>query len=190
MDLYFWNGECLWPAFPKELKKLEIDPRDFIDHTAPKPVFITDVMFNPPATIVFWSDDTKTVVKTQCGDIYDPEKGLAMAISKKFFGNTGRYYKEFTKWVPYDDPNLEPGGNPGSFRTKKGEDPKGPIFSYIDLQYMWRRDHGRELPTSDGWPLEFEKSAMSNTIFVKYQDGLWKRYHVNIDGFEVKDGEG
>lgn len=59
---------------------------------------IKDVIFNPPATIVFWEDGTKTVVKDQ-GEGYDPEKGLAMAISKKALGNHGNYYKQFAKWV-------------------------------------------------------------------------------------------
>jgi hypothetical protein len=61
---------------------------------------IKDVIFNDPATIVFWSDRTKTVVKTQGGEEYDPEKGLAMAISKKALGNQGNYYEEFKKWIP------------------------------------------------------------------------------------------
>ena len=60
-----------------------------------KSITIKDVIFNDPATIVFWSDDTKTVVKCQEGDIFDKEKGLAMAISKKFFGNKGSYYETF-----------------------------------------------------------------------------------------------
>lgn len=60
---------------------------------------IKNVIFNDPATIVFWNDGTKTVVKCQDGDYYDAEKGLTMAISKKFFGNTGRYYNEIKKWV-------------------------------------------------------------------------------------------
>ena len=60
-----------------------------------KSITIKDVIFNDPATIVFWSDDTKTVVKCQDGDIFDKEKGLAMAISKKFFGNKGSYYETF-----------------------------------------------------------------------------------------------
>lgn len=59
---------------------------------------IKDVIFNDPATIVFWSDGTKTVVKCQDGDVFDKEKGLAMAISKKFFGNGGGYYKNFKKF--------------------------------------------------------------------------------------------
>lgn len=66
-------------------------------------IYIKKVVFNPPATIVFWRDGSKTVVKTQDGDVFDPEKGLAMAISKKAFGNTGSYFKEFKKWLPKEN---------------------------------------------------------------------------------------
>lgn len=59
---------------------------------------IKDVLFNPPATIVFWEDGTKTVVKNQ-GEKFDPEKGLAMAIAKKTYGNNGSYYNVFKKHV-------------------------------------------------------------------------------------------
>lgn len=61
---------------------------------------IKKVIFNEPATIVFWSDGTKTVVKCGKDDIWDPEKGLAMAVTKKFFGNEGFYYDIFKKWIP------------------------------------------------------------------------------------------
>lgn len=57
------------------------------------------VIFNPPATIVFWSDGTKTVVKCSKNDIFDPEKGLAMAITKRAQGNCSNYYKEIRHWV-------------------------------------------------------------------------------------------
>ena len=69
--------------------------------------FIKKVIFNDPATIVFWSDGSKTVVKCQDGDIYDPEKGLAMAISKKALGNKGNYCNEFKKWLPEDEEEEE-----------------------------------------------------------------------------------
>lgn len=60
---------------------------------------IRKVIFNDPATIVFWEDGTKTVVK--CADeVFDPEKGLAMAISKKVYGNKGNYYNNFRKFLP------------------------------------------------------------------------------------------
>ena len=65
---------------------------------------VKKVIFNPPATIVYWFDGTKTVVKAQGGDIFDKEKGFAMACAKKFFGNRGNYYNEFRKhganWRP------------------------------------------------------------------------------------------
>lgn len=61
---------------------------------------IKDVIYNDPATIVFWMDGTKTVVKCGDYDIYDPEKGLAMAIAKKTLGNQGNYYETFKSWLP------------------------------------------------------------------------------------------
>lgn len=68
---------------------------------------IKKVIFNDPATIVLWTDESKTVVKCQDGDIYDPEKGLAMAISKKALGNKGNYCNEFKKWLPEDEEEEE-----------------------------------------------------------------------------------
>ncbi len=60
---------------------------------------IKDVIYNDPATIVFWEDGTKTVVKCK-NEKFDPEKGLAMAFSKKMLGNKGNYYNIFKKWLP------------------------------------------------------------------------------------------
>lgn len=60
---------------------------------------IKRVIFNPPATIVYWSDGSKTVVKCSEKDVFDPEKGLAMAIAKRCAGNTGAYYAEIRHWV-------------------------------------------------------------------------------------------
>lgn len=66
----------------------------------PKEKFhITKVIFNPPATIVYFSDGSKTVVKCGEHEIFDPEKGLAMAITKRCMGNQGRYFNEIKKWT-------------------------------------------------------------------------------------------
>ena len=66
---------------------------------------IERVIFNNPATIVFWSDGTKTVVKAS-GEKFDEEKGLAMAIAKKAMGNNSGYFDEFKKWLPIKDFDL------------------------------------------------------------------------------------
>ena len=70
---------------------------------------IERVIFNNPATIVFWSDGIKTVVKVN-GESFDKEKGLAMAIVKRLMGNNkGNYFNEIKKWVGEDyDPKKEP----------------------------------------------------------------------------------
>ena len=63
---------------------------------------IKKVIFNNPATIVIWEDGSKTIVKCGKNDIFDKEKGLAMCIAKKALGNNGKYYNEFSKWLPID----------------------------------------------------------------------------------------
>lgn len=56
---------------------------------------IRKVIFNGDCTIVLWKDQTKTIVRCQEMDDFDPEKGLAMAIVKRICGNTGAYYEIF-----------------------------------------------------------------------------------------------
>ncbi|MDY4815006.1 MAG: hypothetical protein SO274_05400 [Turicibacter bilis] len=49
---------------------------------------VREIRYNGPATIVFWEDNTKTVVKMQPDEAYyDPDKAFAMAVCKKLFGN-------------------------------------------------------------------------------------------------------
>lgn len=63
---------------------------------------IKKVIFKDPLTIVLWNNGDKTIVKCQERDIYDPEKGLAMAICKYTYGNKSRYNEIFKKWLPED----------------------------------------------------------------------------------------
>lgn len=65
---------------------------------------IKKVIFNPPATIVFWKDGSKTVVKAQ-GDVFNPETGLAMAISRHYLCDVcglERYDGVFNRYLPKD----------------------------------------------------------------------------------------
>lgn len=50
---------------------------------------IDKIIFNDPATIVYWIDGTKTVVKASEHDKFDKETGLAMALVKKFLETRG-----------------------------------------------------------------------------------------------------
>lgn len=60
---------------------------------------IKEVKFNGPATVVFWEDGTKTVVKCGPHDKIDYEKGLAMAITKRALGDNGHYYETIKKYA-------------------------------------------------------------------------------------------
>ena len=64
---------------------------------------IKKVIFNDPATIVFWKDGTKTIVKRQEGAEFDPEKGLAMAICRHYLCDIcglERYDGVFKRYMP------------------------------------------------------------------------------------------
>ncbi len=65
-----------------------------------KAVYATKIVVNKPATIVLWSDNTKTVVKCGPDDTFDPEKGVALCFMKKFLGNSGNYYNIFRGRTP------------------------------------------------------------------------------------------
>ena len=54
---------------------------------------IEKVIFNPPATIIFWKDGAKTVVKVRDDEDFDHEKGFAMAVAKKYFGTRYGWHK-------------------------------------------------------------------------------------------------
>lgn len=61
------------------------------------------VIFNSPATIVFWKDGSKTVASAH-NEAYDPEKGLAVCFAKKALGNgyegSTAFMKLVKKWLP------------------------------------------------------------------------------------------
>ena len=63
---------------------------------------IKKIIFNNPATIVYWEDGTKTVVKCGSGDTWDKEKGLAMCFVKKLLGNKGNFNEKIKKYVKED----------------------------------------------------------------------------------------
>lgn len=60
---------------------------------------IKKVIFHDPATIILWRDGTETVVKCGENDTYDREKGVAMAICKRLYGNKGNYNNIFKEWL-------------------------------------------------------------------------------------------
>ena len=64
---------------------------------------IKKVIFHDPATIVFWNDGTKTVVKCSKDDKYSKEAGLAFCIMKKLYGNEYIFHQIFKKYCKEED---------------------------------------------------------------------------------------
>ena len=49
-------------------------------------VYIKEVIYNNPATIILWSDGSKTTSKVDPLDVYNPEFGLLICVLKKLVG--------------------------------------------------------------------------------------------------------
>lgn len=95
-SFYYIDTDMMTKNFAHNIRK---------DENTMKPAMnpIEKVIFNGPATIVFWKDGTKTVVKYQDVDKADPEKGLAMAIAKHYLCDIcglKRYDGVFKKYLP------------------------------------------------------------------------------------------
>ena len=79
----------------RSMPGLEIDTRRQIFR--PSSLTATKVIFNPPATIVYWSDRTRTVVKCGENDTFNRETGLAMCYMKKALGNEPQKFHKAMK---------------------------------------------------------------------------------------------
>lgn len=118
-DNYFKTGYCVGrmeekfpvPMSSEEIKQkfelIDYFNRDFdflrkaftkVDNTEgivssfdDEPLEIEKVIFSGKATIVFWNNGEKSVVKCQKGDAYSQEEGLAMAICKMMYGNDNTF---------------------------------------------------------------------------------------------------
>lgn len=78
-----------------DLNTCRFKPRGIVDVLKGLPSLndstaIKEVIFHDPATIVYWEDGTKTVVKCQ-DEQFDKEKGLLAAIAKNVYGNNGNF---------------------------------------------------------------------------------------------------
>lgn len=97
---------------------------------------VKKIMHNGPATIVFWEDGTKTVVRLKEGDKYDPYAAFTAAVAKRLYGKNmkiseivGRYSKDLKK---IDIPEAPP-------RELSVEELKRPLISLATVYPKSRR---------------------------------------------------
>lgn len=63
---------------------------------------VEKIITNGPATIVFWNDRTKTIVKYDLCDEDDLYDAVANALAKKVFGSTSKFHRIIDKKVSYE----------------------------------------------------------------------------------------
>lgn len=86
-------GDILSRIEKLENEQKKEDPAPMAPTCKSEPLTIDHVVFSGPATIVFWKDGDKTVVKCTEGDEYSYEVGIAMATLKKIFGSSYSAYR-------------------------------------------------------------------------------------------------
>lgn len=65
-----------------------------------EPLKVHKIIFSDRYTIVFWTDNTKTIVKQSEEDDYDPYAAVAQAYVKKIFGSNSRFQKMVDHYLP------------------------------------------------------------------------------------------
>ena len=71
-------------------------------------LYIKQVIYKKPYTIVFWNDDTKTIAKTFEGDQYNCETGLLICVMKKLYGRDA-IVDLMKDWVPNNQEEIADG---------------------------------------------------------------------------------
>lgn len=64
---------------------------------------VKKIIYSYPATIVFWEDGTKTIVKCSQDDEYSEYYGFLAALAKKVYGNPTRVRKIIERYADIDD---------------------------------------------------------------------------------------
>ena len=78
------------------------DSFSFVDVTVKR------IIFNDPATVVFWADGTKTIVKAREGDEFNPYYGFLAALAKKIYGSNTKVQSIVNKWAGKEEEELTP----------------------------------------------------------------------------------
>lgn len=118
LETYASSNKNVKPKESKETKKpiVKVEPKKVAtptfyskrNETKFTPLYmprIREVMFNDPATICWFEDNSKTVAVAGHGDKYDKETGLAICMLKRVLGN--KEYRRIMDKCCYHNINKE-----------------------------------------------------------------------------------
>lgn len=129
----------------------------------PVVISIVDVIYNKPATIVKWSDGTKTVVVCEKGDTYSRETGLALCINKKIMGNK-MFRAVFEKWCPEIKEPAKPKKQPAA---KKKTSVAKPAAKKTATKSTAKKTAVKKTTTKTATKAAVEKTTADKTAEVK-----------------------
>ena len=89
---------------------IDLDKKEEKKHQ-PKPdskYIPKQIIFNAPATIVFWKDGTKTVVKCMEDEDFNPYYGFVAALAKKIFVTNSEVNRIVKKYSEVEEKTSEP----------------------------------------------------------------------------------
>lgn len=110
-DLSDLKDATFYALLSNDKKEVIREIKNMTELGTSKEIRIRKVIFSGPATIVFWNDGSKTVVKCTKGDHLNYEMGIAMCTLKKLFGDSYLdFKKDLKKWAPEE--KKEPGVKP------------------------------------------------------------------------------
>jgi hypothetical protein len=72
---------------PPMIYSLDLLCNDSLFETRKRIPEVKRIIFNDPATVVFWKDGTKTVVKCMKDEKFSPYHGFLCALGKKIYGS-------------------------------------------------------------------------------------------------------
>ena len=148
---------------------------------------IRKVIFNDPATIVYWNDGTKTIVKASEFDAFEEDLGLAMAIANKYFnGRKGDFRKVLKK---ADRIHVEERGPSGILRNVvKGTEEELPPCKYCGGKLVIRHWHEDYLENPDWYDVEhldldeaYEKPCPLLTVAYQSVEAALESYNREIE---------
>lgn len=97
-----WGAMTMAEKIEEESKEKEEDQRSLMVR-ALKGIDVERILVSPnkKATIVFWGDGSKTVVKLADGDEFDLYAGFTAAVAKKLYGSNSALKKMINRKVEY-----------------------------------------------------------------------------------------
>ena len=126
----------------------------------------TKIIHNGPATIVFWNDDTKTIVKQSENDIYDPYAAFCSALAKRIFG-TNSHLKSVLKKITVEKKSKEK-----AKKEEKKVDSETFIYPVLESRFFYEGFNCYILMQPHGHRCGYVELPKTNKYFGKGYDDI------------------